>query len=258
MKNSGVPERAQGVGGMKSVLITGASRGIGRALCEEALRRGYRVHALVRKPGDAPAGTTPHVADVREHEKVGAILKSLAPELTHFIANAGIQERFSPKDPEAAAKVVRVFEINGTAVAFSMATLACEWVRLGCRDRRLVTISSLAAGRGMPRTGAYCATKAAEFIFAQALDYDLASYGIRVSAVRPGFIHTDLTSYMPFKKIMLDVNDAARIIWNGVEREKFEIAFPGGTRFFAWLRDTLPFFLVRRAMHLVARKKWAF
>ncbi|MBI3543262.1 MAG: SDR family NAD(P)-dependent oxidoreductase [Deltaproteobacteria bacterium] len=114
----------------RSVLITGAARGIGRALCEEAKARGYRVHALVRKPGTAPAGCTEHLADIRDRAAVEKIIVALAPELTNFIANAGIEGNYSPTDPKCAEKCVEVFEVNGTATAFSMVVArasGCGW-----------------------------------------------------------------------------------------------------------------------------------
>jgi NAD(P)-dependent dehydrogenase (short-subunit alcohol dehydrogenase family) len=231
----------------KSVLITGASRGIGRALCAEALARGYKVHALVRDAKNAPPGTTPHLApDIRDRAAVEKAIVALAPELTHFIANAGVEGNYNPRDPRAPEKMVEVFEINGTATAFSMAVMAREWVRLGLRDRHMAVTSSLAAGRGMAMAGPYIATKTSELCLAEGMEGDLAPYGIGVSAIRPGFIRTDLTSKnkftMPF---IMDVEKAARIIWNGLERGRFEIAFPRRMAWLAWVRDRIPYCLFR-------------
>lgn len=244
--------------GNRAVLISGASRGIGRALCAEALTRGFKVHALVRNAQDALPGTVAHVSDIRDREAVEKILVALAPELTHFIANAGIDARYNPRDSLSAQKCVDIFDINGTSTAFSMVVLAREWVRLGLRDRRMAVVSSLAAGRGMPMAGFYIATKTAEFCLAQALEGDLAPHGIGVSAIRPGFVSTDMTArnkHMPF---LWDAPRAARYIWDGLERGRFEIAFPFPMRALCWLRDAVPYFIFRRLNLWLGRKRPGF
>jgi NAD(P)-dependent dehydrogenase (short-subunit alcohol dehydrogenase family) len=239
----------------KSVLISGASRGVGRALCAEAITRGYRVHALVRKMEDAPPGTVAHVADIRERDKVEKIMMALAPELTHFIANAGIDGRYHPEDPNAAQRAVDVFEINGTATAFSMVVMAREWVKGKHRGRRLAVVSSLAAGRGMPLAGFYIATKTAELCLAQSMEGDLAPYGIGVTVIRPGFIRTDMTKKNKVMPFVMDVDRAARIVWDGLERGRFMIAFPFPLRVLCWVRDHIPFFMFRQAMLIVGRRR---
>ncbi len=240
---------------MRSVLITGASRGLGRALCAEAIARGYRVHALVRKAEDAPPGTVAHVADIRDRERVEKILVDLAPELTHFIANAGIDGRYNPKDPKAAQKAVEVFEINGTATAFTMIVMAREWVRLGLRDRNIAVTSSLAAGRGMAMAGFYIATKTAELCLAQSLEADLAPYGIGVTAIRPGFIRTDMTAKNKVMPFLMDADRAAKIIWKGLERGKPVIAFPSTMWLLCVLRDAVPTFIYRQVNLLIGRRR---
>ncbi len=187
------------VAGKGAVLISGASRGIGRALCTEAIARGYEVHALVRRAEDAPAGTRPHVADIRETAKVGALLAELAPKLTHFIANAGVDAAFDARDPLYCEKAATVFEINGTATAYSLFRMASEWIKLERRGGHITVVSSLAAGRGYARHGVYVATKTAQLSLAQGLWFDLKRFGIGVSVVQPGFVETDMSRKQPMR-----------------------------------------------------------
>lgn len=237
---------------MKSVLISGAGRGIGKALCAEGLKRGYKVHALVRKAQDAPAGTTPHVSDIRDRAKIKAILEKLAPELTLYIANAGVDARYNPRDPGAAEKAAEIFEINGTGTVYSMFELVYQWVNRGCRDRHIAVVSSLAAGRGMPTSGLYIATKTAQRNLCQALEHDLRPFGIQVTAIRPGFIRTDMTSNLKMMPFVMEAERAARIIFDGLERGKAEISFPIPTLVASWFRDLVPYFIFRFAMGRMA------
>jgi NAD(P)-dependent dehydrogenase (short-subunit alcohol dehydrogenase family) len=238
---------------LSTVLITGASRGIGRALCEEALRRGYTVHATTRKAGTAPAGVTEHVVDVREREKIKGLLTRLAPELDFYIANAGIDHNFKPKEDDCAEKGAEVFEVNGTATAYSLFLLAHEWVKAGASGKRMAVVSSLASGRGVPRNGAYVATKTAELVLAQSLERDLARRGIGVSVIQPGFIDTELSSGQPQRPFLMSAPNAARVIWNGLERGKYRIAFPKPAMLAMAFMNALPY-CVYRAIVMAMQK----
>lgn len=247
-------------GGGRAVLITGAGRGIGRALCLEGLRRGYAVHAMVRRLEDAPPGTTAHIADVRDRAAVRAIVKALAPSLDVFIANAGIGAAYNPRKESSIEKAVEVFDVNGTATAHSVYAVAHEWVRDQERSslnatggRRLAVVSSLAAGRGLPGNGAYCATKMAELVMCQSLDADLAPFGIGVSVIQPGFVESDMTKDLETAPFRMPAARAARIIWRGLERGRFVIAFPWPMRLACWLRDAVPYPLFRWAMRLASK-----
>ena len=165
----------RGNGYQKSVLITGASRGIGRALCEEALARGYEVHGLVRNADQAPAGVHAHVADLRDRAAIKALMHELAPKLDWYLANAGIGYMLNPSKPDTADKAAEIMEINGTATVYSIYALAYEWITLGARDKKIGVVSSLAAGLALPKTAIYAASKTAQLIACQGLAYDLAA-----------------------------------------------------------------------------------
>jgi NAD(P)-dependent dehydrogenase (short-subunit alcohol dehydrogenase family) len=241
---------------MKAIFVTGASRGIGRAVCLEALKRGYRVHALVRRPGSAPEGTTEHVADIREREAVRAIIKTLAPDLTLFVANAGIDAHSNYRREDIADAAAETFDVNGTATAFSLYQMAHEWVKQSGdgRKRRMAVVSSLIAGRGVATSGPYTATKTAELVLAQALSFDLSRYGIGVSVIQPGFIDTDMTKALPTRPFLKQSTDAGRIIMDGLERQRFVIAFPFPMRILTCLKNYVPYFLYRWVMVRYAKR----
>jgi short-subunit dehydrogenase len=95
------------------------------------------------------------------------------------------------------------------------------------RQGRFVGVASLTGYRGLPSAEAYGASKAAMINFLEALRFQMAEVGVGVTIVNPGFVKTPLTDKnnfaMPF---LIDTAKAARIICDGLERERKEIAFP--------------------------------
>ena len=91
----------------------------------------------------------------------------------------------------------------------------------------LVVISSLAAYRGLPKSAAYCASKAAVSAFFESLRLDLEPKGIEVTIIHPGFIKTPLTAgrdaKMPY---LMELDDAIEKIVGAIEKRKKSYAFP--------------------------------
>jgi NAD(P)-dependent dehydrogenase (short-subunit alcohol dehydrogenase family) len=102
------------------VLISGAGRGLGRALCEESLNREWEVISWVRKPSDAIPGTQVLVSDVTDYPLVGQQLAQLAPQVDLLIINAGISELLSPKQEHCAEKALKILEVNTAAAIYQM------------------------------------------------------------------------------------------------------------------------------------------
>jgi short-subunit dehydrogenase len=106
-------------------------------------------------------------------------------------------------------------------------------------------IASVAGYRGLAGAEAYGATKAAQINMLESLRVHLARTGVRVTTVCPGFVRTDLTARndfpMPF---IIDADDAAVSICNGLERDRTEIVFP------------LPMALLMKAARLVPAGLW--
>jgi len=123
-----------------------------------------------------------------------------------------------------------------------------EAVLADVRRRRrgaIAGMASLAGYRGLPRSEAYGATKAAEINMLESLRIGLRPHGIAVHAICPGFVRTDLTAKNTFRMpFMLEADDAARRIARGLERGRSEIVFP------------LPMLLLMKAAKVVPVRLW--
>ena len=239
----------------RGVLVTGASRGIGRALCEELLKRGFEVHGLVRKQDQAPPGVQAHVGDIRDRTTVKALMRELAPKIDCYIANAGVGAVLNPSKEDTADKAADIMDINGTATIYSVYALSYEWIQLGnSKGKKIGVVSSLAAGMSMPKNAVYSASKSAQLITCEGLDYDLARNGIGVSVIQPGFIETEMSADIKQRPFLISAADAARRICVGMERGQFRIAFPAGTDWLAWSYHITPRFLLRWAIRWLEKR----
>lgn len=221
----------------KVVMITGASSGIGKGVALEAAARGAHVGLLARREdllqeivGEARALGVKAIsvsADVRDAEAVKAAADRFRSELgpiDMLVANAGIGTAAHATElaPEQFAKVIG---INVLGAANSVAAVVREMVAR--KQGRLVAISSLAGYRGLPRSAAYCASKAALTAYFESVRIDLANTGVGVTIICPGFIKTALTAgrktKMPY---LMELDDAVKKIVAAIEKEKKTYAFP--------------------------------
>ncbi len=220
---------------MPVALITGASRGIGRALAEELARRGYDA-ALLARTESGLAETAAAVeacgrravsipVDVREPEAVAEAVGRAAAEfggLDVVVANAGVAPtRWSGK--LTYADCADVVDVN---VRGALATLLAALPDMLARGRgTLVGISSVVAYRGVPKLAAYSASKAFLSAFLDVLRVDLRKTPLRVVDVRPGYVATDLLGGRR-PPGTVDVGTAARRIATGIERGRPVVTFP--------------------------------
>ena len=121
--------------------------------------------------------------------------------------------------------VARVFNVNVIGAANSVGAVVPEMVAQG--SGHLAVISSLAAYRGLPKSAAYCGSKAAVSSFFESIRLDLKPKGIDVTIIHPGFIKTPLTAgrqaEMPF---LMELDTAVRLIVRAIEKRKKSYAFP--------------------------------
>ena len=214
--------------------ITGASSGIGRALALELARRGVKVAASARS-GDKlaelareHAAITPFPLDVSDAaataQAVRAIQASLGP-IDLAVLNAGVWEAMSSRN-FSAAKAAHSMAVNYMGIANGVEALLPSMLERG--QGHLALVASVAGYRGMSALAAgYGASKAAVINLAESLRHDLPARGIAVSLINPGYVATPMTTVnrfpMPF---MIGAEDAARRIVRGLEKGRFEIAFP--------------------------------
>ena len=202
----------------RAVLVTGANRGLGRALVEEALRRGaQRVYAGTRQPlARADARVTPLTLDVTEAAQIQAAVERVG-SLDVLINNAGVDLQGEVSDRVLLERhlAVNLFGTYGVTQAF---------VPLLTRSRgAIVNVLSVAAVAALPFTPTYSISKAAALNLTQALRALLAARGVQVHAVLAGPIDTEMTRYLDIPKA--SPQSVAREIFDGVENGEEEI-FP--------------------------------
>ena len=195
------------------VFITGASSGIGQALAARYAQAGWRLALVARRTADMQAwadaqGYGPqrcrvYGADVAEVDSIVAagqacIQAQGLPDVV--IANAGISIGMDTAEPEDIHVKARTFAINNTGLAATFHPFVAGMIARGSGS--LVGIASVAAIRGLPGHGAYCASKAGVVAYCESLRGELRSTGVKVVTLLPGYVDTPLTRQnrygMPF------------------------------------------------------------
>jgi NAD(P)-dependent dehydrogenase (short-subunit alcohol dehydrogenase family) len=178
-----------------TVLITGASRGIGRATALWLAARGWHVFAGVRRPEDGEAlvasGTgqiTPVTLDISDDEQVAGLETVLPGTLDAVVNNAGVVVG-GPVEAVPVSELRRQLEINVVAQA---AVTQAVLPRLRASRGRLVYVSSVSGLIATPMMGPYSASKFALEEMVDALRMEVKPWGIRVSLVLPAQTDTDL------------------------------------------------------------------
>jgi NAD(P)-dependent dehydrogenase (short-subunit alcohol dehydrogenase family) len=181
---------------MPTVLVTGASRGIGRETALRLARAGWQIYAGVREPGDgealkrdAPAGRIqPLVLDVTDDAQVAALAGTLPAELDAVVNNAGIVVP-GPVEALTPTGLRRQLDVNVVGqVAVTQAVLP----KLRRARGRVVFMSSVSGRVSTPLLGAYAASKFAIEALGDALRLEVAPWGIHVSLIEPGAIDTEI------------------------------------------------------------------
>ncbi|MBO0926492.1 3-oxoacyl-ACP reductase FabG [Cellulomonas sp. zg-ZUI199] len=180
----------------RSVLVTGANRGIGRAIAERFVAAGDRVATIVRS-GGAPDGVLEVIGDVRDTASVDAAFTHV--EAAHgpvevLVANAGVTRdqlllRMTDED------FADVVDVNLTG-AFRVVRRASKGM-IRMRRGRIVLISSVVGMYGSPGQVNYASSKAALVGMARSITRELGGRGITANVVAPGFIDTDMTRALP-------------------------------------------------------------
>ncbi len=240
----------------RSVLITGASSGIGRALALAyagpgvtlALigRNSERLEAVAAAARARGAEVDIGLLDVRDQDAMAQWIgtSDARRRFDLCIANAGITTGLAPggisEDPQA---VRAILSSNLIGVLNTVEPL----IRPMCARKLVSSLSSarIAGLRGLPYSPAYCATKAAVHAYAESLRGRLEPQGVCVSLVIAGFVKTPLNdSIHAVKPLEISDSRAAAIIRSGLDRRKAVIAFPWPLYFLARLARILPVRLV--------------
>ncbi|MDH5558679.1 MAG: SDR family NAD(P)-dependent oxidoreductase [Alphaproteobacteria bacterium] len=235
----------------KSILITGATSGIGAALAREYAAPGVRLVLSGRDPArlesiaaEARAsGATVETAilDVTNEEATVRWVKAAddASPLDLAIANAGISGG-THGGGESVAQASAIFATNLNGVVNTLHPAAERMIARG--HGQIAMVSSLAGFRGIPGAPAYSTSKAAVKAWGDAMRSRLKPRGVTVSIIFPGFVRTPLTDVnqfpMPF---LMEADKAAALIRRRLARGKAMIAFPWPTYLFVRLMAALPY-----------------
>jgi NAD(P)-dependent dehydrogenase (short-subunit alcohol dehydrogenase family) len=201
-----------------AILVTGANRGLGKALVEEALRRGAgRVYAAARQPlAAADRRVAPLILDVTNAAQIRAAVEQVGT-LDILINNAGISLQNELSDRAALERLlaVNLFGTYDVTHAFLPA--------LARPRSAIVNVLSLASIAAVPFDSLYSISKAAAFSLSQSLRALLAGEGVSVHTVLPGPLDTDMSRNLDIPKAPPE--STARAIFDGVEKDDEEI-FP--------------------------------
>ena len=251
----------------RSIVITGASSGLGAALAETyagtgvhlALtgRHAERLAAVATACRQRGAEVTTATLEVTDREAMSLWLREIDRQqpIDLVIANAGISAG-TGGGGESEAQTRTIFAVNLEGV---LNTILPVLPALGARGGgQLALMSSLAGFRGFPGAPAYCASKAAVRVWGEALRGQLRSTGIEVSVICPGFVESPMTTRNDFPMpLLMPAPRAARIIRRGLDRGRARIAFPWPLYAMAWLLATLPLWLTDPLLGRLPKKKSA-
>ncbi|MDR6235570.1 SDR family oxidoreductase [Pseudomonas oryzihabitans] len=192
----------------KTLLITGASRGIGRATAIGAAARGWNVAFTYRQDEAAAQATLAEIeahgvealalrADVADEAEVVEVFRRTVERfgaLDAFVNNAGIVDQAQPLVAMSAQRLRRMFDVNVYGAFLCAREAARQLSREGGgRGGAIVNVSSIAARLGSPNEYVdYAASKAALDTLTLGLAKELGPHGVRVNAVRPGVTLTDI------------------------------------------------------------------
>jgi short-subunit dehydrogenase len=239
------------------VVVTGASRGIGRAVAEAAAAKGARVGLVARSEEELTEVLTSiggrgavATADVGNRHQVADAIATIEAELGPvdiLVANAGIGA-YGPFASIELDDVERLMRVNylGTAYAIKAVLPAMLERRRG----HIVVISSVAGRFGTPFEGAYAASKFAQIGLAEALSVELSSTGIGVSIIDPGIVRTNFfeargqTYDAAFPRPVSPERIASAVI-HAVERGRVETFVPGWFKAAVAFRHLVPSLYLR-------------
>ena len=248
----------------RSILITGASSGIGAALAREFAAPGIglalsgrdtdrlaEVSAACRSSG---AEVDERILDVADREAMEDWISAVdaARPIDLVIANAGISGG-TAGDGEGEDQARAIFRTNMDGVLNTVYPAAGYMRRRG--SGQIAIMSSLASFRGYPGAPAYSSSKAAVRVYGEALRGALAVDGIGVSVICPGYVRSRMTDANKFPMPMLmDAERAARIIRRGLVNNRARIAFPWPVYAVALMFGALPPWLIDPLMVRLPKK----
>lgn len=240
---------------MKTILITGATSGIGYALAKYYAKDGVRLILTGRNADrlqdiisvcrDQGAEVHGAMMDVRARDIMSPWLVDMDRrfQINLAIANAGVSGGTGigadGADGEDERQLREIFDVNVNGVLNTVAPLLNRMRERGIGQ--IALMSSLASFSAWPTAPAYAASKATVRIYGESIRGAYKKDGVKINVICPGFIKTPMTDVNPYKMpFLMDADKAAAIIAKGLEKDKARIAFPWPTYAFAGFIGLLP------------------
>jgi short-subunit dehydrogenase len=221
----------------KTVLVTGASTGIGRAISKKLLNVNCNLVLAARRDevirewiNECPKPKAKLLILKNDVTNKGDVIESYQKIVKQFgsidiaILNSGVGKSITPKNfnSEIAEKIINT---NFLGVVYWIEQFLPKMMER--KNGIIAPISSLADNRGYSKSGFYSASKAALSTFAEGLSVDLKSFGIKVITIKPGFVKTPMTDQNKFRMpFIISAEKSADYIISGIEKEKGIIQFP--------------------------------
>jgi short-subunit dehydrogenase len=244
----------------KTVWITGAGKGIGRALAKLMVQEGWVVAATSRTKEDLLSlvnecpldKVIAFPLDVSNHKKTISTVRAIEKKLGKIdlvILNAGTHTPMSAAN-FSVEQIRNLMEINFMGIVHGLSEVIPKFIKE--KRGHIAVVASLAGYRGLPSASGYGASKAAIINMCEALRPELAEHNVRLTLINPGFVETPLTDKNDFEMpFIISAEKAAKRILAGIGSKKFEIAFPKRLAFPMTLLKLLPdnlFFFIAKKM----------
>jgi len=218
----------------KTIWITGASSGIGKALAIKFAKKGWNVAISARREklldeiAKSNNNIYPFSLDVTDSEKCKFTFENIKKQIGDINISVFCTGIHDPKSEKKLNidKIRKIMEVNFFGTINSINAVYDYYKEK--KSGQISIVSSVAGYRGLPAAGAYCASKSALSSFAESLFFDLKRFNVRVSLVNPGFIKTPMTDQNNFPMPMIKSAEfAAEQMFKGLTQKKsFEIHFP--------------------------------
>jgi len=232
----------------KTIWITGASTGIGKALAIKFANNGWNVAASARREellkdlNNTNKNIHPYPLDVTKIDDCKSIAKLIIKDhgqIDICVFGTGMHDPQSEKKFNL-EKIRQIMEVNYFGTMNSINSIYEYFSEK--KNGHISIISSVAGYRGLPAAGAYCASKSALISFAESLYFDMIRKNVKVSVICPGFIKTPMTDQNEFPMPMIKSAEyAADKIYLGIiKKNGFEIHFPKTFTFLMKIIQILP------------------
>jgi short-subunit dehydrogenase len=248
------------------VFITGASSGFGAGFARRFARDGHpvaltarrvdRLEVLAEEIRSAGGRAVVYPCDVAEPDQIRDAIRSTEAELGPvdiLVNNAGTSDLTYAAAFDAAA-VDRIMRVNFLSMVY-----ATEAVLPGMLERgrgQIVALGSLAGYGGLPKTGAYSASKGAVHNFFESLRIDLQHKGIAVTVITPGYVKSEMTDRnehrMPF---LMELEDGVDLMYRAIRKRRKMVAFPRPLSSLVWAAQVMPAWLYDWLGSRVKRRK---